>query len=84
MNLKNRSKGNRKAQRKRRKERLKNKPPKSRYKVQLIDGNFTYYPVAYCKYHQAFMTEGLMTTHRCVKRKCKRLIHGDLFTKSCW
>lgn len=84
MNLKNRSKGNRKAQRKRRKERLKNKPPKSRYKVQLIDGNFTYYPIAYCKYHQAFMTEGLMATHRCVNRKCKRLIHGDLFTKSYW
>lgn len=65
-------KGNRKAQRKRRKERLKNRPPKQKEKVLLIDGNFSFYPDAYCKWHGAFLTQGLIDTHRCLKRKCPR------------
>lgn len=38
--------------------------------VQLIDGNFSFYPVAFCKAHRAFLTNGLCDTHKCVKRGC--------------
>lgn len=69
--LKN-NKGNRKAQRKRRKARLKTRPPKQEEKVLLIDGNYSYYPVAFCKFHKAFLTQGLMEVHRCPQRKCPR------------
>lgn len=69
MTLKN--KGNRKAQQKRRRERLKHLPPKQPAKVQLIDGNWTFYPDAFCKAHGAYLTQGLIDTHRCVKRQCK-------------
>lgn len=66
------SKGNRKAQQKRRKERLKNRPPKQKEKVLLIDGNFSFYPDGFCKYYGAFLTQGLIDTHRCLHRKCPR------------
>ena len=68
--MNNHCKGNRKAQRKRRRERLKNLPPKQNEKFELIDGNYSYYPVAYCKCHGAYLTQGLIDTHRCSKRKC--------------
>jgi len=70
MTLKN--KGNRKAQRKRRKERLKQHVPRKPEPHLLIDGNYSHYPVAYCHFHKAFMTLGLVETHRCKKRKCRR------------
>lgn len=73
MNLKNRHKGNRKRQKKKRRERLKNLPPKQDVKFQLIDGNWSYYPVAECKCHSGFLTQGLMDTHRCMERKCSGL-----------
>lgn len=44
-----------------------------------IDGNWTYYPAAYCKYHQGVLTEGLLQTHRCRQRQCKRLDEGTEF-----
>lgn len=73
MTLKNNNgKGNRKAQRQRRKERLKNRPPKQEFKVELIDGNYSFYPEGFCKYHGAFLTQGLLDTHRCLQRKCPR------------
>ena len=62
--------GNRKAQQKRKRERMKHHPKKQPEKVLLIDGNYSYYPVAYCKIHGAYLTEGLANTHRCVKRHC--------------
>lgn len=68
----NHGKGNIKAQRKRRKERLKNRPPKAEELFLLIDGNYSFYPVAFCKYHGAYMTQGLCDIHRCEKRKCPR------------
>ncbi len=71
--MSNHNKGNRKAQRKRRYERRKNLPPRQPEKVELIDGNFSHYPVAYCNYHGAYMTQGLVDAHRCIYRKCKRL-----------
>lgn len=74
MILKNRGKGKGsiKAQHKRRKERLKNRPPKQDEKVLLIDGNFSFYPDGYCKYYGAFLTQGLIDTHRCLHRNCPR------------
>jgi hypothetical protein len=68
--LKNRHKGDIKAQKKRRKERLKQRPKKSDVKVQLIDGNWSFYPVAFCVYHTGYLTQGLIDTHRCDKRNC--------------
>lgn len=72
-------KGNIKAQRKRRrkalKQRKKIKPLAD--EVQLIDGNYTLYPVAYCKAHSGYLTQGLMDIHRCEKRICSALRKGD-------
>jgi len=64
------NKGDRKAQRKRQRERRKHLPQKQTQKVMLIDGNLSYYPIAYCRVHGGYLTEGLIDTHRCTKRKC--------------
>lgn len=69
-NRKSRHRGNVKAQEERRKERLKHLPPKQKEKHELIDGNFSYYPVAECRCHGAWLTQGLAETHRCVERQC--------------
>ena len=71
--MSNRGKGNRKAQRKRQRDRRKNMPSKQPVKVRLYDGNFSYYPVAYCKIHGAYLTQGLVDVHRCEKRNCTGL-----------
>ena len=63
-------KGNRKAQLKRRRKRIKHLPKKQSEMVLLIDGNYSYYPIAYCRSKHAFLTEGLANTHSCEKRKC--------------
>lgn len=65
--------GDVKAQRKRRRERMKDLPPKQAEKVLLYDGNLSYYPVAYCKIHGAYLTQGLVDTHRCQHRECQGL-----------
>jgi len=80
MGMNRHGKGNKKAQNKRRKERSKNLPPKQAEKVELIDGNFSYYPVGYCWSHGAYLTQGLVNTHRCDKRKCKgfeKVVNAD-------
>lgn len=79
MNLKN-NKGNKIAQRKRRKERLKCRPKRRSHEYELIDGNYSFYPVAECKYHKAYLTQGLIDTHNCIERECKRfvLLEDDL------
>lgn len=66
------NKGNRKAQRKRRRARQKNLPEKQKERYELIDGNFTHYPVAYCWRYGAWLSQGLADTHRCRQRKCRR------------
>lgn len=73
------NKGNIRAQKKRRKERLKNRPPKSEEKVLLIDGNYSFYPVAFCSQYKAYLTCGLADTHRCQERECPKLkmIHEE-------
>ena len=71
----NRHKGNLQAQRKRRNDRIKNHPSRPLKKhVELIDGNLSRYPVAYCEHYGAFLTVGLMDTHRCEGRKCNQLV----------
>lgn len=71
MTLKNNGKGNRKAQQKRRRDRLKHRPPKLKEKVQLVDGNWSFYAVAFCACHNGYLTQGLIDTHRCDKRNCQ-------------
>lgn len=51
--MSNRSKGNRKAQRERRYERRKQRPERQKEKHILIDGNYSFFPAAYCKHYQA-------------------------------
>lgn len=71
--MSNHNKGNRKAQMKRRYERKKARPKRQKEKHLLIDGNFSFYPAAYCKHYQAWLTVGLLETHRCSERQCGRL-----------
>ena len=64
--------GNVKAQRKRRKEMKKN-VPRAPDEYLLIDGNWSHYPYGYCRRKGAYLTQGLVNTHRCDKRKCEML-----------
>ena len=57
-------------ERKRKNERRKHLPTRQPEKVILIDGNLSHYPIAYCAIHGAYLTEGLASTHRCMKRQC--------------
>lgn len=66
-------KGNIREQRKRRRKRLKNLPQKQPEMVALIDGNYSYYPYAFCKSKQAYLTLGLVNTHKCEKKHCGSL-----------
>jgi hypothetical protein len=43
------------------------------WEYRLIDNNWTRHPVAYCKRYQGYLTEGLIKTHKCRERNCKRL-----------
>lgn len=68
----NKGKGNRKAQKMRRKARRQVFDVKRQSKdYELIDGNFSHYPVGYCKYHKGWLTIGLEETHKCRLRECK-------------
>lgn len=69
---KRRGKGDRKAQEKRRRAR-RYKVKRTIYTYECIDGNFTFYPVAYCHRYGGVLTLGLMDTHRCRERQCFRL-----------
>ena len=64
--------GNVKAQRKRRKKMIR-QVARLPDEYLLIDGNWSHYPVAYCKRKDAYITQGLINTHRCDKRKCEQL-----------
>lgn len=76
------SKGNRKAQIERRKKALRaiyeqykaSNPNVKAVKFQLIDGNMSYYPVAFCKYYEGYMTQGMVNCHRCHKRHCGNFV----------
>ena len=75
----NKSKGNRRKQQRRRRERLRTGNVQRQYDLyETIDGNFTYYPVAFCDHYGAFITLGIENVHRCSKRKCnKYILLGD-------
>lgn len=80
LKIKNKSKGNRKEQKRRRKERLKNRPERAAVSYRLIDGNFSHYPVAECKCHGGYLTQGLIDTHRCEQRHCtgfRKVAHDE-------
>lgn len=49
----------------------KNKEPDWEYR--LIDNNWTRRPKAYCKRYHGYLTDGLMKTHKCRERNCRRL-----------
>lgn len=49
------------------------KGERKKFQYKCIDGNWSYYPVAYCKYHKGVLTERLLNTHRCRERQCGRL-----------
>ena len=51
---------------------MKNKTQRE-YQYKLIDGNWAYNPVAYCKYRRGGLTEKLMKTHKCKERNCPKL-----------
>lgn len=77
--LKIKGRGNLKQQRKRRNKRNRHLPPKQSEQVELIDGNWTYYPVAKCMCHGGYyLTQGLMDTHRCIQRQCSGLRFLDM------
>lgn len=64
-------KGNKKAQRKRRKKRMRIQT-RAPDEYLLIDGNWSYYPYAYCTRKGAYLTLGLAELHKCEKRNCER------------
>lgn len=79
-----RGRGNRKEQKKRRRQRLKDRPVKQDQMYQLIDGNFTYYPAAYCKYYKGWLSVGLIQTHKCREKGCHMISEQfELWVKSC-
>ena len=47
--------------------------PKTKYMYEMIDGNWTQHPVAFCHYYRGVLTRGLMHTHSCCDKQCKRL-----------
>lgn len=71
---KKKGKGNLKRQRKRRRQRRKYRKEYFNDEFELIDGNFTHYPVAFCEHYERFLSAGLIQTHRCRNRKCKKLL----------
>ena len=73
--FKKRGKGNIKAQRKRRRNRLKMYPKGiwREAEYELIDGNFSHFAVAFCENYSGYLTIGLMDTHGCERRNCKKL-----------
>lgn len=71
--MKTKHRGKMKEQQKRRKERLKDRPQYQPELYELIDGNLTHYPRAFCEWHGGWLSDGLIDTHRCEQRQCNRL-----------
>ena len=47
--------------------------PKTKNEYEMIDGNWTKHPVAFCSYYGGALTRNMMHTHRCCEKECKRL-----------
>jgi len=70
-----RSRGRVKEQKQRRKQRIHDHPVKAvNYPVELIDGNYSRFPVCFCNYYNAYLTLGLFNVHRCDQRNCDKLV----------
>ncbi|MBR5583914.1 MAG: hypothetical protein IKW21_05245 [Lachnospiraceae bacterium] len=46
---------------------------KKKYQYRLIDNNWSWYPVAWCKAKRGCLTEKLMKTHQCKEKNCPGL-----------
>ena len=46
---------------------------KTEFEYLTIDGNWTNHPVAFCHYYRGALTRGLMHTHKCSEKNCRRL-----------
>lgn len=68
--MKNRHKGNISAQNRRRLNRNKHRPTKQDDTYLLIDGNYTHYPVGFCKLRKRYISQGILACHKCKTRKC--------------
>lgn len=66
--------GNSKLQNKRRRQRKHKLPVAQPYMFQLIDGNFSKYPIGYCKFRKSWLTVGLVEVHKC--ENCKQYEDG--------
>lgn len=77
MSLKSKGKGNIAAQKQRRKDRYKNLPQRRKQSYELIDGNYSHYPVAECTYYGGYLTQGLIDTHQCRQKTCTRFVMLD-------
>ena len=42
------------------------------WEYRLIDNNWTRHPVAYCRWYHGYLTEGLIKTHKCREKNCRR------------
>lgn len=73
LNGKKFGRGNRKEQRKRYKKRKKT-VDYFEEEFDLIDGNFTHYPVGFCKFYDGFLSEGLEEVHKCIEKGCYRFM----------
>ena len=47
--------------------------PKTKYMYEMIDGNWTQHPVAFCHRYNGALTKNMMHTHQCSEKECKRL-----------
>lgn len=52
-------------------------PKQTEYEYRCIDGNWTRHPEAVCKRYNGVLTKGLINTHGCRKRACRRLVEGQ-------
>lgn len=80
-------KGDRRAQRRRRRKNNKN-TERQQELFQMIDGNGTYYPYAYCKCHKGYLTANMAKRHKCKSRSCPHfesftpeIIHGGVLNE---
>jgi len=65
-------KGDRKAQRRRRKK-YNRGIPKQQEEYRLIDNNYSPQPYVYCCYYKGYMTKNQTMRHGCAARKCEQL-----------
>lgn len=68
----NYGKGNRTAQNRRRRQRKAKLPDRQENAVELIDGNYSHFPVGYCNYHKGYVSVGQVEVHRCIEKECPR------------